>query len=156
LSPDWLTLARVLHVLGVVVWIGGVAFVTAVLLPALRTIDDAELRASLFERLEHRFAWIARGAVILVGASGLYMIAAFDLWYRFSSPAYWWMHAMVAIWAVFALVLFVAEPLLLHRLFTRQIREKPRIAYAVIQRAHWLLLLLSLIVTAGAVAGVHG
>jgi hypothetical protein len=66
------------------------------------------------------------------------------------------MHAMVAIWAVFALVLFVAEPLFLHRLFTRQIREKPRIAYAVIQRAHWLLLLLSLIVTAGAVAGVHG
>jgi uncharacterized membrane protein len=32
--------ARALHVLGVVLWIGGVAFVTTVLLPAVRRIKD--------------------------------------------------------------------------------------------------------------------
>ena len=32
---DELTVARALHVLGVVLWIGGVGFVTTVLLPAV-------------------------------------------------------------------------------------------------------------------------
>ena len=35
-------LARVIHVLGVVLWIGGVAMVTTVLLPALRRMDHNE------------------------------------------------------------------------------------------------------------------
>ena len=30
---------------------------------------------------------------------------------RFADPALWWMHAMVALWLVFALMLFVAETL---------------------------------------------
>lgn len=154
LSP--FTLARVLHVLGVVVWIGGVAFVTAVLLPALRSIDDLELRAGMFERLEGRFAWIARGAVLLVGISGLYMIVAFDLWDRFSQPSYWWMHAMVGVWLIFALMLFIAEPLFLHRRFAKLLRDRPNETLSLIQRAHWLLLGLSLVTIVGAVAGVHG
>lgn len=33
---DWGILARAVHVLAVVVWIGGVWFVTAVLLPAMK------------------------------------------------------------------------------------------------------------------------
>jgi hypothetical protein len=27
----------------------------------------------------------------------------------------WWMHAMIAVWLLFTVVLFVAEPLILHR-----------------------------------------
>lgn len=53
---SWLW-SRVLHVLGVVIWIGGVAFVTLVLLPALRGIGDTQQRHRLFERAEGRFAW---------------------------------------------------------------------------------------------------
>jgi uncharacterized membrane protein len=33
---DPATVARVLHVLGVVLWIGGLAFVTTILLPSVR------------------------------------------------------------------------------------------------------------------------
>lgn len=69
-EADWLTLTRVLHVLEVVVWIGGVAFVTAVVLPALHMIDDAELRVGLFERLENRFTWI-RAARHFLSASAV-------------------------------------------------------------------------------------
>jgi hypothetical protein len=32
-------------------------------------------------------------------------------------PAFWWLALMVAVWAVFALVVFVLEPLVIHRLF---------------------------------------
>jgi len=36
-----------------------------------------------------------------------------DLWSRFSMPGYWWMHAMVFVWFLFTVMLFVAEPLIL-------------------------------------------
>jgi len=150
-----LALARALHVLAVVIWIGGVGFVTAVLLPALRSVENPLQRAELFEKLEGRFSWIARGAVLLVGASGFYMLQAFDLWDRFSNAAYWWMHAMVAVWVIFAIMLFVAEPLFLHRWFARRLRERPD-AFVLIARAHWFLLTISLLTIAGAVAGAHG
>src|SRR5262249_47732368 len=101
MSPELLILAPAVHVLGVVLWIGGVAFVTAVLLPALRASGEE----AMFEQLENRFAWIARGATLLVGISGYVLVAGYDLWDRFASLADWWMHAMVAVWAIFTIIL---------------------------------------------------
>jgi len=155
MNPGALAVARAIHVFGVVIWIGGVGFVTGVLLPALGALEDPVQRAELFERLEGRFSWIARGAVLLVGASGFYMLQAFDLWDRFTSASYWWMHAMVFVWLLFAVMLFVAEPLFLHRWFARRLRERPD-AFALIARAHWFLLTISLLTILGAVAGAHG
>jgi uncharacterized membrane protein len=41
---DDVTLARAIHVLAVVLWIGGVALVTTVLLPAVRRFKSPEER----------------------------------------------------------------------------------------------------------------
>ncbi|MCH6585058.1 MAG: hypothetical protein IH810_04380, partial [Proteobacteria bacterium] len=53
---DELTLARVVHLLGVVLWIGGVAMITTVLLPvtAKKAICSGENK--VLERVENRFA----------------------------------------------------------------------------------------------------
>src|SRR5687768_10499129 len=103
---DWWGLARAAHVLGVVLWIGGVAMVTTVLLPALsKRSADADALA-LFERLEQDFGRQARWTTALVGITGFYLAVALDLWHRFAEPRYWWMSAMVAIWAIFTLLLF--------------------------------------------------
>ena len=64
---DDLTLARVLHVLGVVVWIGGVSMVTTVVLPAVRRGALGEDRLKAFEAFERRFIWQAQAAVLVVG-----------------------------------------------------------------------------------------
>jgi uncharacterized membrane protein len=151
---DDLAIARVLHVLGVVIWIGGVGMVTAVVLPA--KYASAEDRLRVFEAVERRFAWIARAMTLLVGFSGLYMIWKLNLWDRFSYLPYWWMHAMVCVWAIFTFLLFVAEPLFLHRRFAQQARSAPEVSFRLAQRLHWILLLASLITIAGAVAGAHG
>jgi uncharacterized membrane protein len=45
----YLVFARVLHVLGVVLWIGGVAFVTTVLIPALKNINSSTNKLAIFE-----------------------------------------------------------------------------------------------------------
>ncbi len=64
-------LARVLHVLGVVLWIGGVAMVTTVLLPSVRRMKTPEERVAFFEAVERRFASQARGTTLLTGLTGV-------------------------------------------------------------------------------------
>ncbi len=148
--------ARVVHVVAVVLWIGGVAMVTTVLLPALRRMDTPEEAITLFERLESRFALQAKIAVVLTGLSGFYMLDYIDGWDRYTDLSYWWVHAMTAIWAIFTLVLFVLQPLFLHRWFTEHGEANPTGTFAVVIRFHRVLLILSLLTVAGAVAGSHG
>jgi len=153
---DDASVARALHVLGVVLWIGGVGFVTTVLLPAVRRMKDPGERVAFFEKVEGRFAWQARGTTLLVGASGLYLVHAWDLWDRFAQPAYWWMHAMVFVWAVFSAMLFMAEPLFLHRWFLARATRRPEATFRLIQVMHWVLLAISLVTVLGATMGSHG
>jgi uncharacterized membrane protein len=150
-------IARALHVLAVLLWIGGVAFVTMVLIPACRGMAEPQAQLDLFERLEHRFAAVARWSVLVAGGSGLWLVWRLDLWARFADPAgWWWMHGMVAVWTIFALMLFVLEPFVLHKLFQAHARRDPLGTMARIQRVHVVLLTVSLAVVLGAVAGSHG
>ena len=68
--PDF-ALAHALHVLAVIMWIGGVGFVTLVILPSLDAILPEE-RMAAFARIEGRFTVQARLWVLLAGASGLF------------------------------------------------------------------------------------
>jgi len=62
--------ARALHVIGVVLWIGGVAFVTTVLIPSLKNINDSTNKLELFEQLEGKFSFQAKLATLVTGISG--------------------------------------------------------------------------------------
>jgi uncharacterized membrane protein len=148
-------IARALHVLGVVLWIGGVAMVTTVLIPAVRRVPDGDAM-ELFERLENRFARQSRWTTALVGATGFYLVQSLDLWHRFAELRYWWMSGMVLVWAIFTLMLFVLEPLVLHRWLHTRARRDQSGTLRLISRTHWFLLVLSLATVAGAVAGSHG
>ena len=70
---DDFALARVLHVLALVHWIGVVAVVTTIILPHARTMPDAFSALSVFEAFERRFATQARVSILLAGLSGSYM-----------------------------------------------------------------------------------
>ena len=153
---DGVTLARALHVLAVVLWIGGVGFVTTVLLPAVRDLHAAAERVVFFETVERRFGRQARVTTVLAGLSGFYMVVRLDLWDRFLSAEYWWMHAMVAVWLLFTLMLLVAEPLFLDRWLLARAEARPDATFGLIERLHWILLALSLITLIGAVLGSHG
>lgn len=155
-STDVFVLARVLHVLGVVAWIGGVAFVTTVLLPALRGLDRADDRLALFERLEGRFAFQARITTLVTGISGFYMLHFLHAWAHYGDPHYAWIHLMTLVWAIFTLVLFVLEPLFLHRWFHELAQRDDPYAFRLVQRMHVVLLTISLLAVAGGVAGAHG
>jgi uncharacterized membrane protein len=152
-----IVVARIIHVLSVVLWIGGVGFVTTVLFPTVRRSTAPDERLAAFVRFEGLFAWQARISVALAGLSGLYLTARLDAWDRFASPTYWWMHAMVCLWTVFALMLFVIEPLFLHRRLERAIASGGSAKlFARMERFHRVMLGLSLVTILGAVGGSHG
>lgn len=54
--------SRAIHVLAVVLWIGGVAMVTTVLLPVVRRFKSSNERIAFFATIERRFSWQARAA----------------------------------------------------------------------------------------------
>jgi uncharacterized membrane protein len=153
---EHLTLARVLHVLAVVLWIGGVAMVTTVIIPAIKRMKSKEEQIETFEKIEGRFALQAKITTLITGLTGFYMLYRLDAWDRYLDFKFWWIHAMTLVWIIFTLVLYVLEPLLLKRLFKKYALQNPEKTFNFIQRAHWVLLILSLVATAGAVAGSHG
>jgi membrane protein YdbS with pleckstrin-like domain len=115
-----------------------------------------EERVQFFEQLEHRFAVQSRVSTLIVGASGYYLVQALDLWSRFGELRYWWMHAMVGVWAIFTVMLFVLEPLVLHRWFRARAQRDPAGTFTLVLNLHRALLAVSLVTVLGATAGVHG
>ncbi len=150
-----IAIVRAIHVLAVVIWIGGVAMVTTIILPLIRRADPRAALA-LFEGVERRFIWQARGATLLVAASGFYMVERLNLWDRFRSLDFWWMHAMVCVWLIFTLLLFVGEPLIIHRWMRQRALTAPASTFFLLHCLHWALLTLSLIAVFAAVAGSYG
>ena len=150
------TIALAVHVLAIVLWIGGVAMVTTVLLPEVRGVASPAERIALFAAIERRFARQARGTTLLAGASGFYMVYRLNLWRDFAAAEDWWLGAMAALWLLFTLLLFVAEPLFLERRIAARARRDPDGTFALLQRLHLVLLALSLATILGAVAGSHG
>src|SRR5665647_3688943 len=128
--------ARALHVIGVVLWIGGVAFVTTVLIPSLKNINDSTNKLELFEQLEGKFSFQAKLTTLLTGISGFYMVEVMNAWDRYQQLQFWWMHLMTLIWIVFTLVLFVLEPLFLHQWFHEQAVKNSAKTFSLVHTIH--------------------
>lgn len=147
-------LAIAVHVLGVVWWIGGLAFVTLVFLPTLRA-NDVDNPHALLETIERRFAPQARLAVLLVGASGGYLLWALGAWQWLGMAGFWWLDLMIGYWLVFTVILFIVEPLgLLQRIIFK--RNQPRTAWRTFHALHAVLLAFAIVIIATAAAGSHG
>ena len=152
---DWLAVARALHVAAVVHWIGGLLFVTFVVLPSLVKIEPAR-RAALFEQLEGRFAFQARLSTLLAGASGFYLLQRLTLWPVFLDLRYWWLVTMLALWLMFTFMLFVAEPLFLHAWFEARAKRDPEGTFRIVLLTHRVLSAVAIVTVLGAAAGTHG
>lgn len=153
---DDLTFARALHVAALVHWIGGVSMVTLVLLPGIRGAVPAGERLQLFEMIEGRFARQARISTLVAGVSGLWMMHRLAAWNRFADVRFWWIDAMVAVWMIFTLMLFVAEPLVLHRWFRARAARDADGTFRLVQRLHVALLTVSVVTVVAGVLGAHG
>ena len=153
---DDFDLARAIHVLALVHWIGGVAAVTTIVLPNARRLPEAKEAIAAFEAFERPFAFQARISILFAGLSGAYMLMKLDAWNRFEQVSFWWLHLMVIVWILFALMIYVLEPLVIHRRFHDfAIRDKD-FAFALAARLHAIALCVAFIAIAAGVLGAHG
>ena len=156
MNYNYFVIARIFHVLAVVLWIGGVGFVTTVLIPSIRKTEEPAARLKIFEAIESKFGFQAKLTTLVAGISGLYMLEVTDGWSRYLNSGFWWLHLMAFVWAGFAMVLFVLEPLFLHKWFHRQAEKNSVKAFQLLQTMHVVLLSLSILALVGAIAGSHG
>ena len=98
---DEFAIARALHVIAVVMWIGSVSFTTFIVLPVLLRGTVTGESTDTFEQIEARVAQQAKYSTQITGLTGLYMLYVLDGWERLLDPAQWWLHAMIFIYLVF-------------------------------------------------------
>ena len=156
MNYNYFVLARIFHVLAVVLWIGGVGFVTTVLIPSISKTEEPAVRLKIFEAIETKFGFQAKLTTLVAGISGVYMLEVTDGWSRYLNYEFWWLHLMTFVWAVFTLVLFILEPLFLQKWFHRQAEINSEKAFQLLQIMHVVLLSLSILAVVGAIGGSHG
>jgi uncharacterized membrane protein len=89
--------ARVLNVIAVLLWIGVVAMVTTVIIPAVKKMSSKKDQIKTFEQIEDRFALQAKVTTLITGLAGFYMIYVLDAWDRYFELKYWWIRAMTLV-----------------------------------------------------------
>jgi uncharacterized membrane protein len=140
--------ALIIHVLSVVVWIGGVAFVTMVTFPMILREEKSLEQVMMFQGVEHRFAKIAKLMVILAGLSGLYLLYEKGL-----SPGVW---IMIVVWTFYAALLFGLEKLIFKKIFSKPTDKlDTRKVFNILQGFHWLVLTLSALAIAAGIWTGH-
>jgi len=126
MNYNYFVLARIFHVLAVVLWIGGVGFVTTVLIPSISKTEEPAVRLKIFEAIETKFGFQAKLTTLIAGISGVYMLEVTDGWSRYLNYEFWWLHLMTFVWAVFTLVLFILESLFLQKMVSQTSGNKQR------------------------------
>lgn len=156
IERGWLGVVIAVHVLSLVWWIGGLAFLTAVEFPALQYLSDESGRATHFRRVETSSRIQVRIALLLSGISGIVLLWGLNAWDWLGRVSFWWLDAMIAYWLVFALLLFVLEPTgTLERLMSSN-SEESAIGRQYLHRLHIVLLVAGLIIVAAAAACSQG
>lgn len=88
-------IARWLHVLAAVTWIGGMLFIALVLVPVTRRLEDPALRTRLVHELGLRFravGWIAIGALVATGLINVWVYP-----FLLGSPRFHWKVGLVVL-----------------------------------------------------------
>jgi len=84
------------------------------------------------------------------------MVHYLNAWERFYHLQFWWLQLMSFVWLVFTVVLFLLEPLVLHRWFHKNAETNSDRTFALLHNFHKGILTISLVAVFGAVAGSHG
>ena len=156
-----LSIFHIIHVLTVILWIGGLAFITLLILPMIVKMKNPLEKVLLFQRIEHKFAPLARIYSAVVGVSGFIMFFIMDL---HSGPFFdlpFSLLFMVFVWVFWIIMLFGLEPLIIKRMLDRLASQKGdgleiEDVFNRMNKLHYVLLLLSLAASAAGAAFAHG
>lgn len=151
------TISLMIHVIFVVLWMGGVGFVTIVLFPMIARTHQPLEKVLLFQRIEHRYAKLARLYAIIVGATGfvnLYYMGGLKLLFTGYG---WGITVMFLVWIMWMVLLFGLEPIVIRRIL-KEAQIGNMDIDTIFKRMnifHWVLLSLSLLAIIGGISFGH-
>ena len=137
-----LTILLIIHVIGVVVWIGGVAFVTMVIFPMMYRTEGSLEKAFLFQGIEHQFSGIVRWLIGTVGATGLYILYAKYGFAILRETQGVGILIMLFAWLIYTTIILF-EPIIFGKIFADPEKIDMNKALRMINLMHWFLLLIS-------------
>ncbi|MBI4698065.1 MAG: hypothetical protein HY758_03940 [Nitrospirae bacterium] len=142
-------IALTVHIISIIIWIGGVSFVTMITFPMIQRSNSSLEQVMMFQGTEHRFGKIAKLMVILAGMSGLLLITEKGL-----SFGAW---VMIAVWTFYASLLFGLEKIIFKKIFTKPSGEEldTKKIFSILQAFHWVILALSYFAVAAGIWTAH-
>jgi uncharacterized membrane protein len=143
------------HVLGVVIWIGGVAFVTTTVFPMIMRMEGSLEKVLFFQGVEHRFAKIAKAMVTLVGLTGLGLLQLTGEWDILFTLNGIGPTIMLIVWTLYVLILFF-EARLFKVIFGGGAQHDTARVFFHLTVFHWVILGMSLLAVAVGVWAGHG
>ncbi len=154
------TLMHIVHVLGVILWIGGLAFITILVIPATIKNPNALEKVLQFQRIEHKFAPIARVYNLIVLISGFYMFFSLGLEEVIFTSSGMPLLFMTVVGIFWFIMLFGLEPLIIKKVLDRMAKKPEEMnidsIFAVMNKLHWVLLTISLLASGAGVIVAHG
>lgn len=150
-----LPLLTAIHVLGIVVWIGGVAFVTAIVFPMILRMEGSLEKIVFFQGVEHRFAKIAKATVVIVGITGGWLLELTGEWRILFTTAGIGPTLMLIVWTFYVLVLLF-EAKLFKVIFRGEAQQDTEKVFHRLSAFHWFVLGLSFLAIAVGVWAAHG
>ncbi len=144
-----------IHVLGVVIWIGGVAFVTIIVFPMILRMESSLEKVIFFQGLEHRFARIAKVSVAVVGITGAWLLSISGQWRDLFALRGIGPTLMLVVWTLYALILLL-EGRLFKVIFGGGAQQDTAKVFRRLAVFHWFVLGFSLLAVAVGMWAGHG
>jgi len=151
ITPTWaLTIAYWMHMLATVVWIGGLAVLTLLVIPAARRTLDDNAYAGILEKVQQRLDPLAWFSVLVLLGSGMLQMSANPNYQGFLAVNNQWAGAIFGKHIIFGLMVITSGIITwgimpsMRRAALRKSRGQDVPEIASLQRREWLLLRLNL------------
>lgn len=148
-------LLTAVHVLSIVLWIGGVAFVTIIIFPLIQKMDSSFEQVMMFQRVEHRFARHVRYYLAVSGVTGLWMLYLAGSWNAIFSLRGLGITLMLFAWTFYLLVL-IFEKRIFKKIFGKPAEFDSKKVFRALGLFHWVILALSFAAIFAGVWQGHG
>ncbi len=138
----FLALLLIIHVICVIIWIGGVSFVTTVIFPMMYQTEGSLEKSLMFQRVEHRFAGMVRWLIGIVGITGFWLLISKYGFQILAQRRGLGIVIMIVAWALYTTIL-LSERKIFGKVFADPEKINMDHALRIINVMHWFLLTIS-------------
>ncbi len=143
-----------IHVITIILWIGGVAFVTVNIFPILMRMEDSLEKVRYFQAVENRFARQARLYALIAGITGAVILFLENGWHGIFSKRGLGILIMLLAWLVYVIIL-TFERNIFKVLFRDTAQDVSKIFFKL-NIFHWFILAVSFLAVFSGVYLGHG